>query len=245
MSTPFYYMRPDELWQPTVTGAVADDYDPQWLCDLRAGRPVRSEEAIDLSLALAGTALTCNGAVLANSNLSVAGVISGDASLSLTPTVNADGIRLNPMGLFASVSIDALAFDVVSNPDDAVVGELFVGTVRTLPRNLQRLQNYWSVRSSVILPRAEFGSMNPYDRGLESRTLRGSNLYSPSEFADILAWYRSCRGGSLPTVIAPESLTDAWVCRFVGLEWRNVPLSTGETWVEAVFAFEEYPRTRW
>lgn len=245
MSTPFYYMRPDELWQPIVTGDVAPDHLASWLCDLRAGRPVRAPEAEDLDLALAGAATSCNGAVLAHSNLSVAGVLSGDVSLSLTPTVNPDNIRLNPMGLFNAVSVDAVGFDVVGNPEDAIVGELFLGTVRQLPRNLQRLQNRWAVRTFSIRPRAEFGSMLPYKRGLEGRRLAGSNLYSPTEFADILDWFRSCKGGSLPTIIAPDSLDDAWVVDFVSLEWRLVPISTGETWVEAVFLFDEYPRPEW
>jgi len=242
-------MQPDELFtlDATVGGtAVATDYEQGWLVDGRAGRPVRGVGG-GLSLTITGAAKMCSGVVLAHSNLTVAGTVGGDVSAALTPTTRANGITLNPWDEFTETSVDSLTFVVTGNPVDPVVGELFVGKLRRLARNLHRGQNVWGHQRYAIDPQAEFSSQNPYDRGLEGRRLRGSNLYAPSDFDAIEAMVLSTRDGSRPLVIIPDDddPTDAWVVKVVGFEWRRVPTSGGDIWYEVVLAFDEVPRHRW
>jgi len=248
MPATFYYMRDDELFTPDagVAGSVAADYTAGWLCDRRPGRPVRGPIGGSLSLTVTNPAKTCDAAVIANSNLSVAAVLGGDITLSLTPVTPENGIPLNKWGTFSPVSVDTVTLTVTTNPVDAIIGELYVGKIRSLARNLQRSQNVWQFETYAIRPGAEFGSVQPYDKGLEGRRLNGANLYSPTEFDDMLAWFRSCRDGSRPTIIMPDGdVDDAWIVNFTAFEWRRAPMSSGEIWYEVGMAFEELPRSRW
>lgn len=243
------YVRPDELWGigGTVTGTVASDYQAAWLVDGKARRPVRglaASPAGDLSLSIAGTSGEVGVVAIAHHNVIVPVTVGGDVTATITPAATRppNGISLNAFELVtpAVTGVDNLTVDVTGNDQTVTIGEFFAGKVRTLaPLRLDGQQIEQTDFSTDA--RARRG-IPEFDSAEEGRVLSGSQVYSESDLADIIAWWQAQRSGSLPSLLIPDpDINDLWVVKFTGL--RYVPVSTDQ-WLVSMTLIE-IPRVRW
>ncbi len=245
MACPFYYMRPDEIWSfdGTVTGGVDTDYLAAWVADRRVGRPARSN-ASTFSYTISNPSGEVGMVVVANHNLDLGATINVfSTSFTVSTEARPDGIPLSPF--FIRTPANTTTLTVASSTAQAnvpVIGEIFAGKYRTLPRSLRLADAEFEHHQYGIDPQAEFASIQPYDKGMASRTLVGSVVVTSSEFADLRGWYEAQRGFSKPSVIVPDgSVKDAWVVRLNTFSYRKHDESLHEVRLE----FTEYPRSRW
>lgn len=252
------FVRPDEMRVFTVTGTVDDDYEAQWLCDLRPNRPVRAAAGSPASLSLA---LTCPAGevgilVVGQHNLIVPVTIGGDVTATITPeaTRPPNDIPLNPFALVdPAVTVDALTFDVDGNDETPVIGEFIAGTVREVTP--VRIEDAQFEELDFAEPRAMAAMfLPPYDEGLEGRTLKGTQIYTSADLAILRGWWQAQRAGTKPSVLIPNpDVNDAWLVQFQGLQYRPLvqpspiagsPASDQGLWL-VTLTFVEYPRSRW
>lgn len=241
-------MRPDEsvFHGASVSGTVDSTYTPAWLCDGLVGRPVRGPAGGGLTLALtAAAAGACTWAVLVNHNLDAAvdAELTGDITATLEGTAaRLNGIPWNRYVTFSQVlGVDGVTLTITGNSVPVVIGELFIGTYRTLTRAM-KVGATRAFERFAIDPRAEFGSATAYDKGLRGDVLRGQQYYNEADCALIEAWIESTKDGSQPTVIVPNSADGrAFVVTIRDVSFQDI--GNGLRLVSMVF--QEYPRSRW
>jgi hypothetical protein len=244
----FFYMRPSEIasYNATVTtsaGATDSDYTDDWITDARMGRPARSTNGTvtwALSFASSEVGLVCVG----NCNASVNASITGGVSATVVAgTLDEDGIRVNGFATVTPANITALSVGFSANPGGAVVlGELLAGKYRTLTYGLRQTDGRLAVESYGIDPRAEFASMNSYDKGMVGRVLSGSTIVDAAERDVLQGWFLGQKGMSRPGAIVPNSsVNDLWVVWMSEFSYQQV----GPTRWEVGLTFKEIPRKRW
>ena len=242
----FRYLRPDEMMTANATVTVNSStldtaYTAGWLCDLRVGFPVRGAST-GLDLTVVGTTKTVD--FVAATHLRLDDAVNITLSAGLTATLDGgdtppNGIPINRYKVIAPASSSGCRFVITGNSVAPIVGEFWAGASRTLPREL-RLGAQHSMQRHNLSADAEFASILPYNKGLDGEVLTGNQVYSASEFLHIQDWYRSCRDGSLPTVI----VTCDGVCRvvfFTDLTFEEMALEH----YRVFFTFTELPRTGW
>lgn len=248
---PFYYIRPDEMPTATVTttaGATNAAYTDDWICDGRPGRPARSTNGT-VTWSAAFSSAEVGLIAVCNCNSDVNASIGGGITATVTAgALEANGIRLNGFTAPTPASITGLTVGFSGAAVAVTLGEFVFGKRRTLTN---AAGNYggprfdgegYTLEDYPLTVDAEFGSTMPYDRGLVSRTLRGTQVYTVSQFADLLAWQKAQRSGSKPSLIVPDStVNDAWLVTFRITSYKNL----GNSLIEASIEFVEYPRSRW
>lgn len=246
MARTFSYVRPDEMpsLSATVTttvGATEADYTDDWLVDGRSGRPARATSGtVTWSCAFTSAEVGC--IAVCNHNIDAARTISitGGFTTSLVgPALPADGIPLNPVIYPAATTIAVLAVGVAGNTAAVIIGEFVFGKLRTCIA-VRYGSDYDELPHDGNPPRGI--SVQPFDEGLDGRTFSGVQLYTTAELAELIAWRKSQRGGSKPSLLIPDvSVQDAWLGELKPLRYRQV---ASGVW-EVTFTFVEYPRVRW
>lgn len=245
MATIFRYSRPDESFVGgSASGSVDTDFTANSLVNGAPGDPVKKTGG--LSMTATGLASISVGVVAAINTNAAAGSITIGGGVTATITVPALGatnaVPLNPYALVTPVS----ASSVTVATSGSVMGELWVGTIRTLERGLMVEADLGNADNFEW--EGDFGSIPPNDNGVEWRTLSGTAVVSETGLADIQAWYRSTRRGTLPSLIIPfDGVNDAWLVTFtysVAITWKHPSGGTGSIY-KVRFDFKEMPRSRW
>lgn len=245
MATIFRYSRPDESFVGgSASGSVDADFTASSLVNGAAGDPVKKTGG--LSMTATGLAAVNVGVVAAINTNAAAGTITigGGVTASITvPALTAtNAVPLNPYALVSTVS----ASSVTMSTSGSVMGELWVGAIRTLERGLMVDADMGNEETYEW--EGEFGSIPPNDTGVEARTLTGTAVVSETGLAEIQAWYRSTHRGALPTLIIPfDGVNDAWLVTFsysVAITWKHPSGGTASIY-KISFTFKELPRTRW
>ena len=187
----FYYIRQDELasYGATVTttvGATDSDYNDDWICDGRCGRPARSASfgspsttgtvtwSASFSSAQVGLIAVCN--CNSNVNATIGGGVTGTV---IAGALGENGIRLSGWLAPTPVTITGLTVGFSGAADDVVLGEFVFGKRRTLTNvnggnGGPRMSDLaFELIDFAEDDQGEFISVPPYDRGLEQRRLKG------------------------------------------------------------------------
>lgn len=241
----FLWCQPSE-WQTlnaTVSGGADTSYEDEWLCDGRPGRPVRATSG-SITWTVANSAKSVSIVACCNHNIDAARTITvgGDISTTMTgPAAQANGINLNPWASVSPTSCTSITFAVSSNSTAVIVGEFVAGLKRTMERNLA-VRPEFMPSHPVIRHDAEFDSLNPYDKSIVSRTLKGDVILTDTGLAAVRAWWESTRGGSRISLIVPDSnVQDAWLVYFTDFRWKPANANVHEV----SLAFQEVPRSAW
>lgn len=245
MATTFLYSRPDESFVGgSASGSVDTDFTANSLVNGSPGDPVKktgglSMTATGLGSVVVGIVAVCNHNAAAGS-ITVSGGVSASITVPALDATNA--VPLNPYALISSVS----ASSVSVSTSGEVIGELWVGKTRSLERGLRVDADVGNEETYEW--EGEFGSIPPNDNGVEFRTLSGTSVVSETGLADIKAWYRSTRRGTLPSLIVPfEGVNDAWLVTFsysYQIHWKHPSGGANSVYI-VTFNFTELPRTRW
>lgn len=241
----FYFVRADEnaVYGATVTttaGATDSTYLPAWMCDGRSMRPVRSTNGTvtwSASFASAEVGIVALCDCDANVNATIGGGVSATV---VAGALGSNGIRLNGFALVTPATISTLTVGFSGASSAVRLGECIAGKARTITA---------PIFSSDIAPDdyaldtgAEFHSVPPYDRGMESRKFTGSQIYSTADRDLIWEWWRSQRANTRPSLMVPDStINDAWLGYLQKPSYRQV--GPGKWEVQIVFI--EEPRSRW
>lgn len=244
-----YYMRPDEVWSyqgsvADTVGTTATDYTNEWLCDGRSGRPARATGgSITWTITNPAGQVDCvvvaNHLVDANRSITIGGTIS--ASLT-APARLANGCARNPFASIAgSASVTTLTVSVMANSSPVIIGEVFAGHLRALPRFgflVDGLDDRYESRGGTYVP----GFVPAYDTGVMApRIWRGTVRCNASQAADMEAWQLAQRNGSRPGVVIPDiAVQDARVVHLDDLTFSR----DGLLW-RAALTLVEYPSVRW
>jgi hypothetical protein len=241
----FLYVRPDEAWSlsgtvTTTAGATDSDYTDDWIVDGRVGRPARSTTGT-VTWSIAASSGEVGLVAVCNCNSDVNATIGGGVSGTVTAgALQPNGIRLNGFQTFTPANITTLTVGFSGAADDVVLGELIAGKYRTI--RAPRFDSDWEIDDYRLNVDAEFGSINPHDRGLESRKITGFNFYTTADRDLILAWYRAQRAASKPSLIVPDSdVNDAWVVQLLTPKYQR---AGADSW-RVELTFVESPRSRW
>lgn len=241
----FLYVRSDEMSTlgaavADTTGATDSDYTNEWMCDGRIGRPVRATNGTvkwtaTFTSAEVGLVAVCN--CNSDVNATIDGTVSGTVTAG---TLQPNGMRLNGFQTFTPATNTTLGVAFSGAASAVVLGELIGGKYRTLTR-APRFDSDFSFEDYTRDVGAEFGSILPYDPALESRTLSGYNYYNTTDRDLIIAWWRSQRNGTKPSLIVPDStVNDAWVVRLLAPKFQK---AGPDAW-RVDLTFIEYPRSR-
>lgn len=245
MPTLFRYSRPDESFMGgSGSGSVDTDFSASSLVNGSPGDPVKKTGG--LSMTATGLGTISVGVVAAINTNAAAGSITIGGGVTATITVPAltatNAVPLNPYALVTPVN----ASSVTVTTSGSVLGELWVGTIRTLERGI--MVDADVTNEETFEWEGEFGSIPPNDNGVEARTLTGMAVVSETGLADIQAWYRSTRRGTLPTLIIPfDGVNDAWLVTFsysYTITWKHPTTNAGSIY-KVSFTFKELPRSRW
>jgi hypothetical protein len=249
----FLFARPDEIYSYNATvsigsGTVDTTYSADSLTNGWPGKPVRMTGGA-LTATLTFTSGQVGVVALANTNLTANTTISGGVSGTITPaTLPPNAIPLNAFTQVTPASTTTITMATSGNSANVIIGELMAGKLRTLTNAIggtgaPRYLDIQFVDDDLPLPMdAEFGSIPPYDRGMERRTLKGTQIYTYAQLQDLRAWRQAQRSNSRPSLIIPDaSINDAWVCLFRGMSYRPV---ASDLW-EVTLEFLELPRLRW
>lgn len=245
----FWYVRPDEsLLLAPASGTVATNYDIAWLTSPTVDRPAKGTSGtVSWTLSPSPSVADVSLAALVNHNVSVDAAVSGSVSATIAASsTSPDGIPLNPLVTFTPTTVSSLVVGVTSNPDDVVIGLLYAGQKRVLERQLHTQPEF--DEADPFEWQGEFKGLQPFDSGVTSRTLSGDTLVSGTGMADIEAWYRSTKRGTLPTLIVPISeVNDAWLVTF---SYRSQPIMVypsepSRSIYRVSLVFTELPRVRW
>jgi hypothetical protein len=246
MPVTFTYVRPDENWAlygavSTTAGATDTTYVDEWICDGRAGRPVRATSgtatwSITNPSGEVGLVAVCN--CTASVSATIGGSVSGTvAAGALQP----DGVRLNGFTTVTPAATTTLTVGFSGAASAVIVGEVIAGRARTLTRPLYGGDESAYERFSREVE-LDLASIPPYDSGLVGRTWKGQFLVNSATLDDIKGWYQAQRNRTRPSLIVPDpSVNDAWVCFLSEPNWRPV---SGTLWAVSL-SFTEVPRTRW
>jgi hypothetical protein len=247
------YVRPDESFMfGTVAGTVDTDYLANWLLDGRAMYPVRrSSGGLSLTVTAPASRSVSLVAVVNHNIAGTVGISGGVTATVPAATLSPDGSYLNSFTTIAPVTASSCVMAASGTP--AIVGELIVGTARTLERNLLTEPEF--EMADPFEWEGPAGSLPPYDSGVaDPRRLRGDVLVSDTGLEAIHAWYRSTRRGVYPSLIVPiEDINDAWLVTF-RYTWTAVFYFTAALRAafprtrsihRVSFEFLELPRVRW
>jgi hypothetical protein len=243
-TTIFRYSRPDESFiGGSVSGAVDVDFNANSLINGSPGDPVKKTGG--LSMTATSLAAVNVGIVAACNHNTPAGTITiggGVTASIVVPAYPANAIPLNNYALVTPVS----ASSVTVAASGSVMGELWVGAVRTLERGIMVDADLAPAPTFEWI--GEFGSIPPNDEETDFRTLGGTAIVSETGLADIVEWWRSTRRGIYPTLIVPfDGVNDAWLVTFtysVKISWKHPTTPAGSIY-KVTFDFKELPRTRW
>lgn len=262
----FYLMKPTDIFSlygdvSIGGGAVDSDYQAAWLVDGRVGRPVRATGG-SLTFTITNGSFTPGSLptpvtghdnktliVLANTNLITPATItvSGDVSGSITvPATQPNDVGYSPYLLATYASLSTVTVAVASNIADVIIGEALYGTAIELwpppaPRDQSIQWNDFKLDAAV----GEFGSVQPYYRGIESRTLSFTQYYNRTMLDELIKAQRSQRAGEKPLVIVPNSsINDAWVVYMDPVKY-SVYAGGGGQMFKVDLSFTEYPRSTW
>jgi hypothetical protein len=243
----FYWVQPNEMFRGgTVTGGAATSYTDEALVDGKPGVPTRATNgspswtigqspAVSVSLVA-----VCNHTIDAARNITFGGDIT---KVLVGPPLPSNGIRLNPWGTLSAVSATSVTLAITSNTTDVIIGEVIIGTRRTLERNLAVRPSFGAGNHGTVQHESEFDSLMGYDKGFVARPLSGTVVLSDTGLAAVLDWYDSTRGNTLPSLIVPNSnVQDAWLVKFAS----PPQYQPGNKNVNDVtLSFIEFPRSRW
>lgn len=244
------YIRPDEMYSyaASVAATVDTDYLAAWLCDARAGRPIRSTSgSFSATITGSGQISLC---VLGNHNLAagVAATLGGDISATLTSAtpVPPSGIPLNPFDSITPTSATSVTLTIAGNPVDVVVGELFLGVQRTM--RALRIDAQYSHLDFARGRDLDLASVPPYDPGLEARTWSGSLYVTGTQLDEFIAWQQAQLSATKPSILIPDDgVNDAWIVHLQALQYRVAAGHSAHAsrCYDVQLSFAEYPRTRW
>jgi hypothetical protein len=243
----FLYMRPDETMTlfGSVSGGAATGYTDDALVDGKPGVPAKTGTSTPpwVITGLASSEVSLIAAHNHTLDASKTIAITGGVTANLTaPAIPANGIRLNPWVEVSPVTTNTLTVTISSNSVAILIGEILAGKVRRSTFNLQQRGAGFGIATPAELPAGLNSGLAGYEEGVEARSLVGIWRANDTDYALLLDWFRSTRGGTRPSVIIPDSaVNDAWVVRFARFEAQ--PISYRH-WHIAV-TFVEYPRTRW
>lgn len=242
----FYYMRADEIatLNATVTtsaGTTDSDYTDEWICDGRPGRPARATNGT-VTWSATFTSAEVGLIAVCNCNSDVDATIGGGASATVTAgALKANGIRLNGFTTVTPANETNLTVGFSGAAATVVLGEFIAGKYRTLSPAPHRETDF-DLEDFARESGAEFGSVPPYDPGMEARVFSGWQVYSTADRDLIIEWWRSQRAHTRPSLIVPDStVNDAWVGYLNKPTYRIV----GPDKWRVNLVFRELPRSRW
>ncbi len=239
----FYLCKASEIWSyfSAVSGSAADDYEPDWLCDARAGRPVHaggSSGSWSITFPASGEV----GLVaLCHSTASGSASVSGGVSATITAgALQDDGIRLNGFATVTPASAGSCSVSA-SASGDLIVGEFIAAKYRSLslPVYTNDSRNFRDFTRAIDM---DLSSIPPYDPGLAGRQWECGFVLSASDKQILEDAFLAQRNGTRPTLVVPDSsVNDAWLC-FLSAPQSSVAGS--HHWNVSV-TMTEVPRVRW
>lgn len=250
MANEVYYVRPDEMWTYacSVSATVADDYLAAWLCDARAGRPIRATSG-NFNATLTGSGQV--GIVgLANHNLDAGETcaVGGDVTATLTANTPTppDDIPLNPFQTVTPGAATSITLAIAGNSTDVIIGEFMAG-VRRQMRAL-RIDAEFEHIDYARWRELDLASVPAYDPGLAARKWHGSLYVTGSQLDELIAWHQAQLAATKPSLLIPDPLVnDAWVVHLHALRYRAAAGHSAHAsrCYDVQLSFAEYPRTRW
>lgn len=244
----FLYVRPDENW--ALYGAVADtvgatdsDFTNEWLCDGRAGRPVRSTNGT-VTWTITNTAAEVGLVAVCHCDSNVNATIGGGVTATVVAgALQTDGIRLNGFATVTPVAgVTSMTVGFSGAASAVNVGEVIAGKYRSLTLPIYTADDRGE-RDFTRPQEMDLSSIPPYDPGLSARKpWEGTFILTTAQRDGVIDWFRAQRNGTRPSLVVPDSsVNDAWVCFISAPQYRPA----GPRHWSVSFSMTEVPRVRW
>ena len=243
MPTPpyFLYLKPKDIVNfyndsvPSVSGAVEDEYDANWLVDGQPGRPTRTPGGgASFSVGIPG-GRDVNFVGLVNHNIfpgiaiSVGGAVTGE--------IISTGELKNPYKYFVpgALNAESVTISLGGSDRDVIIGEAVIGWAREIVRPMQpggrrRFPHANEPRGGL------YNSLTSYDYKIRPRTVDFQTTATDAGMTEIEKWYDETRDLTEFSAIVPDpSKNEFWHVIFQGFEYSR----RGPDWYEVTFTFEE------
>lgn len=215
------YVRPDENWMRSASSITATsaqtgyaatkvaNQDPAWPWWASSGSATLT---IDL-----GTSRSVGIIALIHNNGDDLRTITigGDISTTIAASTQVNGYPRNVAYIPASpVTAQNLTIAIASNSLDWAIGEVVIGSLRSLPSSFKIGAEVETSRQVIRDVDDQYRHEFRSDLGAELWRMSGRLQLSDSDLSDLLDWWQSTRGGVLPTLVLPDDLTgDPRFCR--------------------------------
>lgn len=211
ISTPLYFVRPDEDWVRTATITATSEQVGYEAVNAKSDDPSEpwwaNSGTATLTVTLAGgpREIGVVALIMTNADDGISITLGGGLTGSLTGIREISGYPRDIFLMFMPpVNVSAFTLAISGNTNKWSVGRVVAGKLRSVRNFLDGVMSL-PVRGMEIddgVP--AFGHDIRYDVGVEHWKVEGDVLPETADYQELVDWYSSTRLGFLPSLVIPD-----------------------------------------